>query len=337
MMAAAATMFAACTQSDFVNLVPETPQAIGFENHVGKSTRAEIINEGVLSNEGGFVVWGYKTATEDLIWDGTNPITQIFDAVNVYGEDGNWTYANKKYWDKASTYNFYAVAPYDPESGTYSVTNAATGFVTITGVESARANDSDDFLVARNGAKNVPGNYTDTHEKVNFQFNHIMAKVSLELACGGINTGDKITVTSLTMTGWNNNDGKFVQSLTTTPDVTHNISEWSETAPGTNGSATFTGSYELTPSGDNVTVGSYIMVPQTVANLTFTLNYTITYAGGGTEDFNAHSGKLTAQTWGTDSHTTYTITVGPAPIEFEVESVAGFTNGVTPNPEVSIE
>lgn len=337
MVAAATAMLAACTQTDFVNEVPEAPQTIGFENYVGKSTRAEITDEAALSTEGGFVVWGYKTATEGLTWDGTKTITTIFNAVNVYGEDENWTYANKKYWDKASTYNFYAVAPYDPESGIYSVTDAATGFVTITGVQSALASGSDDFMVDRDGAKDVSGNYTDIHEKVNFQFNHIMAKVSLELACGGINTGDQITVTSLTMTGWNNNNGKFVQSLTTTPNVTNDISEWSETAPGTNGSATFTGSYVLTPTGDNVTVGSYIMVPQTVANLTFTLNYTITYAGGGTEDFNAHSGKLTAQTWGTDSHTTYTITVGPAPIEFEVESVAGFTNGVTPNPEVSIE
>ena len=42
MMAAAATMFAACTQSDFVNEVSEeAPQAIGFETFVNKSTRAE--------------------------------------------------------------------------------------------------------------------------------------------------------------------------------------------------------------------------------------------------------------------------------------------------------
>ncbi len=334
MMAAAATMFAACTQSDFVNEVPETPQAIGFENHVGKSTRAEIADEEALSDEGGFVVWGYKTATEGLKWDGTKTITTIFDGVNVYGADGNWTYANKKYWDKASTYNFYAVAPFSPASGAYSVTNAATGFVTITGVKSALASESDDFMVDRNGAKNVDGDYTGSHDKVNFDFNHIMSKVSLQLQCGGINAGDKITVTSITMTGWNSNNGTFTQKFDATPTL-GDISEWSTTPVGDDGSAAFTGSYVLTPATGGgtapiVPVNSYIMVPQTVAELTFTLNYTITYADASTENFLAHTGKLTDQTWGTDTHTTYTIIVGPAPIEFEVNTVAGFRAGATP-------
>ena len=339
-MAAAATMFAACTQSDFVNLVPETEQAIGFENYVGKSTRAEITDEEALSDEDGFVVWGYKTATEGLTWDGTKTITTIFSGVNVYGEDGNWTYANKKYWNKASTYNFYAVAPFDPASGTYSVTNAATGYVTITGVKSALASESDDFMVDRNGAKNINGDYNGSHAKVNFDFNHIMSKVSLQLQCGGINAGDKITVTSITMTGWNSNNGVFVQTLDATPAL-GNISEWSTTPAGTDGSAEFTGSYVLTPATGGgtapiVPVNSYIMVPQTVAELTFTLNYTITYADHTTENFLAHTGKLTAQTWGTDTHTTYTIIVGPAPIEFEVNTVAGFRDAAA-NPELPID
>lgn len=340
MMAAAATMFAACTQSDFVNEVPETPQAIGFENHVGKSTRAEITNEATLSAEGGFVVWGYKTATEGLTWDGTKTITTIFNGVNVYGEDGDWTYANKKYWDKVSTYNFYAVAPFSPASGTYSVTNAATGFVTITGVKSALASESDDFMVDRNGAKNVNGNYTGLHAKVEFDFRHIMSKVSLQLQCGGINEDDKITVTSITMTGWNSNDGVFIQTKDETPTL-GDISEWSTTPAGDAGSATFTGSYVLTPATGGgtapiVPVNSYIMVPQTVEELTFTLNYTITYKGGGTEDFLAHTGKLADQTWGTDTHTTYKIIVGPAPIEFEVNTVAGFRDAAA-NPELPID
>lgn len=329
MMAAAATMFAACTQTDFVNEVPETEQAIGFDNHVAKSTRAEITNEAALSTEGGFVVWGWKTPTATpLDWTAAKA-TQIFNAQTVSGGDGAWTYSPKKYWDKMSTYNFYAVAPVSPSSGAYSVANAATGFVTITGVKSARAAESDDFLIDRNGAKEVNGNYTGTHDKVNFDFNHIMSKVTLQLQCGGINAGDKITVTSLTMTGWNSNNGTFIQTLDATPTTTDNISEWSTTPAGTAGNAQFTGSYELTPASAGgtapiVAVDSYIMVPQTVTELTFTLNYTITYADSSTEDFLAHSGKLTAQTWGTDTHTTYTIIVGPAPIEFEVNSVNGF-------------
>ena len=219
------------------------------------------------------------------------------------------------------------------------MTNAATGFVTITGVKSALASESDDFMVDRNGAQDVNGDYTGSHAEVNFDFNHIMAKVSLQLQCGGINAGDQITVTSITMTGWNSNNGTFTQKFNATPTL-GDISEW-EMTNGTAGSATFTDSYELTPATDGgtasiVPVNSYIMVPQTVAELTFTLNYTITYADATTENFLAHTGKLTAQTWGTDTHTTYTIIVGPAPIEFEVNTVAGFRNAAA-NPELPID
>lgn len=337
MMAAAATIFAACSETDLVNPVYETEQEIGFDNHVGKSTRAEITNEAALAREGGFVVWGYKTATAGLTWDGTKTITTIFNGVNVYGADGNWTYANKKYWDKTSTYNFYAVAPFSPASGAYSISGAADGLITITGAQSALAADSDDFLIDRNGAKGISGDAP--HAKVGFDFNHVMAKVSLQLQCGGINAGDKITVTSITMTGWNSNNGTFTQKFNETPTL-GDISEW-EMTNGTAGSATFTGSYELTPATDGgtapiVPVNSYIMVPQTVAELTFTLNYTITYADATTENFLAHTGKLTAQTWGTDTHTTYKIIVGPAPIEFEVNTVAGFRNADA-NPELPID
>jgi len=45
------------------------------------------------------------------------------------------------------------------------------------------------------------------------------------------------------------------------------------------------------------------------------------------EPFNGHVGKIAAaQTWGTDSHFTYTITIDPATIEFDVASIAGFNN-----------
>ena len=338
MMAAAATIFAACSETDFVNPVYEAQNEIGFDNHVGKTTRAEITDEAALAAEGGFVVWGYKTATAGLTWDGTKTITTIFNGVNVYGEDGNWTYANKKYWDKTSTYNFYAVAPFNPTSGTYSISGAADGLITITGAQSALASVSDDFLIDRDGAKGISGDAP--HAKVGFDFNHVMAKVTLKLLSGDINEGDVITVTKLTMSGWNSNKGTFVQKSDYVASTT-NHSEWTLT-DGTAGSVTFeqTGGYTLNETTAIAVEDSYIMVPQTIAasTLKFTVDFTITYkdadddpANNVTEDFIGHEGTLaTAQTWGTDTHTTYTIKVGPQPIEFDVTSVAGFTNSVTP-------
>lgn len=343
MMAAAATIFAACTQTDLVNPVPETEQEIGFDNHVGKSTRAEITDEAALAKEGGFVVWGWKTPTSNKAWASA---TQIFKEVNVYdastelGEKGDatvWTYANKKYWDKTSTYNFYAVAPYNPTSGTYSISGAADGLITITGAQSALASVSDDFLIDRDGAKGISGDAP--HAKVGFDFNHVMAKVTLQLLSGDINEGDVITVTKLTMSGWNSNNGTFVQKSDYVASTT-NHSEWTLTA-GTAGTVTFNkdGGYTLNETTAVAVEDSYIMVPQTIAasTLKFTVDFTITYKAGGSENFVGHEGTLaTAQTWGTDTHTTYTIKVGPQPIEFDVTSVKGFTNPVNPG-ELPIE
>lgn len=348
MMAAAATIFAACSETDFVNPVPETEQEIGFENHVGKTTRAEIVDEYALAAEGGFVVWGWKTPKANQVWASATP---IFEGVNVFasaidgvaGANTTWTYTNKKYWDKTSTYNFYAVAPYNPTSGTYSISGAADGLITITGAQSALASVSDDFLIARDGATGISGDAP--HAKVGFDFNHVMAKVTLKLLSGDINEGDVITVTKLTMSGWNSNNGTFVQKSDYVASTT-NHSEWTLTA-GTAGTVTFNkdGGYTLNEA-TAVAVDSCIMVPQTIAasTLKFTVDFTITYKDADddpendvTEEFIGHEGTLaTAQTWGTDTHTTYTIKVGPQPIEFDVTSVKGFTNPVNPG-ELPIE
>ena len=329
-MAAAATIVAACSETDLVNPVYEAQNDIGFDYHVGKTARAEITNEEALADAGGFVVWGWKTPTANIAWASATP---IFEGVNVFAQTVSgattWTYTNKKYWDKTSTYNFYAAAPVDPDHGAYSCTDAATGMITITGVQSALAADSDDFLIDRDGAKGISGDAP--HAKVGFDFNHVMAKVTLQLLSNDINEGDVITVTELTMSGWNSNEGKFVQNASYAASTT-NIGEWTLT-DGTAGTVTFNkdGGYTINETTAVAVEDSYIMVPQTVGTLTFTLNYTIKYSDNTTENFVAHVGELEDQTWGTDTHTTYTIKVGPQPIEFDVTSVKGFTNTVTPD------
>ena len=327
LMAAAATIFAACSETDLVNPVYEAQNEIGFDNHVGKTTRAEITKVDDLKGEdSGFVVWGYKTSASTPNWE-TATEKPIFNGVRVYHDGSKWTYDLKKYWDKTAVYNFYAVAPYT-EDAQFSIdedATAATGYITIDQVASAPAATAIDYLIDRDGNTEVSGtSSTAPHPTVDFDFHHIMAKVTLQLVCGDINENDKITVTELTMTGWDSGKGKFVQTLAATPSETDNIDEWTIATSG-DGKAEYKDlTHEL--SDKPVQVGSYIMVPQDVEILTFTLNYTITYSNGTTEDFVAHVGELEDQTWGTDSWTTYTLTVGPQPIEFDVTSVNGFTN-----------
>ena len=109
LMAAAATMFAACSQNDVLNevQVQEEAKAIGFSTYAGKVTRAENNNTAVNTSDleahhTTFKVWGYKNTHTDY----------IFGGVRVTANGSAWTYSPKKYWDKAATsYQFYAAAP----------------------------------------------------------------------------------------------------------------------------------------------------------------------------------------------------------------------------------
>ena len=114
MMAAAATMFAACTQADFVNDIPASaPKAIDFKSpFIGKSTRAENSSSnytlGFSSHHRNFKVWGYKNVSKDPVFDGK--------VVNVTlgGGAGSeiYQYDGLVYWDESATnYHFYAAAP----------------------------------------------------------------------------------------------------------------------------------------------------------------------------------------------------------------------------------
>ena len=114
MMAAAVTMLAACTQSDFVNDIPaKAPKAIAFENgFVNKTTRSENSSSNYTlrfyDHHQNFKVWGYKNVST----------TPVFDekVVNVtLGEGAGseiYRYDGLVYWDEsASSYQFYAAAP----------------------------------------------------------------------------------------------------------------------------------------------------------------------------------------------------------------------------------
>ncbi len=351
----AALMFAACSKNDVIVPVEEDETAIDFSAVADKTTKAAINDNADLAKEGGFVVWGYKNAKTATDWTSA---TTIFDAqtVTAAANDGayvsgnvtNWTYTPKRFWDKNANYCFYAVAPVSPANGTYSIAgNANEKKITIDGAVSAISTASDDHLISRAGVIGRDGKTTDN---VAFTFNHVMAKLTFK-----VKLQDKLVPTDLkqievkeiTMTGWNNGAGKFVQTATTTP-ATIECNEWN-IATAADGNIILVGtgasqtSIVLTPeTGDTNTPTEitdwYIMVPQAIAytaasgdaaakGLTFNVKYTMTLADNTTtEDFEVSGVVPASQTWGTDSYTNYTIIVGPEPIEFDVVSVAGFTN-----------
>lgn len=347
MLAAATMMFAACAETDLVNEVnmEEAPKAIGFDAFANKTTR-EITSLTDLQAVG-FQVWGYKYPSgativwenafegegEDRVQTATKNAETIFDGVNAtysttWGHDGT-----PQYWNDAYKYNFYAVAPQDPATGaTYYINK---GDIAITGVASAKSTASADYLIA------TPVTEKNGSDKgiVSFNFSHIMSKISLKLKAG---VAENIVVTSLKMSGWNNATGIFTQNSN---------QEWTFTEGENNTS----GEYDFVGSGtSNTTLAlnkdmetlslvtdTYIMVPQTIA--ANTLKFTITYKiiRGVADDsenrpandlddevFTNQEGTLqTEQTWAKNTHTTYTITVSPAEIKFDIAANQRFDWG----------
>jgi len=321
LVALAAVALASCASEELVDEIVENEVAINFEGYAENVTRAEQDKELVELKKTGFGVYGSKTASSTT--------TAIFsnEKVSWNSTDSKWTYTNTKYWDKTATYAFYAIAP--QKASDYSCTN---GMFTIDAVASGLASASDDYIIDRDGATGISGAYTGTHDKVSFDFHHIMSKVDFKLAkASGIT--DDVTVQSIKMSGWNSGNGKFVQTLTKTPNSLVNT-EWTIASPGSGDVEILSAETAALPTTAAAsTTQTFIMVPQDIDEntLTFTINYKI-----GTEPFTAQVGTVAAaQVWGTDSHITYTLTIGPAAIEFDVDSVCGFcvegTGGATVN------
>lgn len=107
LMAMAATMFAACSQTEVIDEVVDnsTPKAIGFTTYTEGQTRAENSDEDydwdMKDHHSQYTVYGYKTV------NGTNH--DVFTGQEVNSTTG--AYSPTKYWDKAaSSYDFFAYA-----------------------------------------------------------------------------------------------------------------------------------------------------------------------------------------------------------------------------------
>ena len=194
MMAAAATMFAACTQSDFVNDLPvKGPKAIEFKSgHINKSTRAENSTSNYTlkfsDHHKSFAVWGYKNVAAAPVFNGKTVNVKLGDDAGseIYNYDG------LVYWDEsANSYQFYAAAPADggwtfnapdnvkKDNGYFTRTikldhtkiNQGQG-AHLTSMKPADGSDNQDLLIAASCSPAIG-------ETVGFEFIHILSRLNV--------------------------------------------------------------------------------------------------------------------------------------------------------------
>ena len=158
-LAAMGLALTACNSDETVEMAKG--KAIGFSSFVDKSTRATDVT---LANLNSIEVYGWRSDDQ-----GDN---QIFNAQEVtVDQNGVGTYSPLKYWEANYTYNFEAIAPKAGEKGVQFAAAKTGGTITFD-------NDAQtDLIYAKATKKEMPKKITGDPGKVNFTFQHQLARV----------------------------------------------------------------------------------------------------------------------------------------------------------------
>lgn len=158
-LAAMGLALTACNSDETVEMAKG--KAIGFSSFVDKSTRATDIT---LANLNSMEVYGWRSNNQGD--------KQIFNAQQVtVAQSGEGTYSPLQYWEANYTYNFEAIAPKSGVKGVQFAAAKAGGTITF-------ANDAQtDLIYAKATQKKMPEKITGDPGKVNFTFQHQLARV----------------------------------------------------------------------------------------------------------------------------------------------------------------
>lgn len=197
----------ACTNEDVVQESARQTNAIGFQQAVGKETRA--IDQSTFSN---FFVYGYYTKAGEV--GGTTSVVSVFNDVLVNrkkeGETwSSWGYSNTRYWIPGAKYYFYAYSCDDSSVPTgvasFDITGADQKSRVLT-LENYICDNSHmhDLVYAysegstTNKVGEGPGieGKEDNNPKVSFNFKHILSRVKVTFKSGFV-SGYKIKVSDV--------------------------------------------------------------------------------------------------------------------------------------------
>lgn len=190
-----ASLVAGCQQreilTDIIGQEEEERQAIGFvggyiDSQV--STRANMTSLSDHMNTMGVWAWEtYKSEPEQILFNNQD--------VTYNPSTGKWEYSPVKYWNKNTTYRFYAYAPYKDQVTTANVTFDDESHFGITGITLKGDNvmyptaqrealnnfssvDDVDWLIDRTGQC---GTQAELGKMVTFNMQHLLAKLTVKM------------------------------------------------------------------------------------------------------------------------------------------------------------
>ena len=349
MIAAVAAIFAACGDTDTFKEVNEDV-AIGFNNYVEKTTKAEITSANITSSE--FGVFGYKYKEGSTAPKAT---IQLFNNERVYYQNNDWKHDIVRYWDKSvvaggadqNGYFFYAYAPYKATNTSvvnFNRTGTTNGFTYNLGTQvfaDATESNTIDLCVAR--AEDIDFNncnsyttFSGTHDAAHvvFIFNHVLSKLTFNVKKGdNIAENHTVTLNSLdvafpTVSGTGANVAWTQTSKSADAGTIAYTGLTQPTTSTTKTSLLSNGTQNVTTSSTAITdVNSYIVTPNTGSTkhtIQLKVGYTITLEDNTTQDVQTATGTFEL-TYVEKYHYILTIVINPDVIEFDVDAVNDFS------------
>lgn len=307
--AVVASMFSACTNTEEV--VMEERRALDFSVFTNKATRAPE-TQGSLQTDGkSFGVWGYSTY-------GTT-VTDVFlnQPVTYDGTAKVWEYSPLKYWDKLSSYEFYAYYPYQSSGVTINADKNIT--VTDFTVAPLVANHVDLMLASK-----VTQAVGAAINKVTFNFNHLLSNINLVFKKDDDIEATKVTLKSVKIYGMSKK-GTFVQTqssdffsgnwtVSASDIVQVDDSDLEELA----------NSNVLADADARATFKDMLFIPQNTNSLKLDVTYTLGETGAEQPfirtldlSYDATDRAYNPSSWGQNQKITYNFTINANVIEFD--------------------
>lgn len=176
-LAVCAAALTACTSEEVIEEGVQS-NAIGFQHHIGKESRALTTGEGGNFNK--FYVYGYYTQSTAP----NNPVS-VFDGeeVTLKSKSEGWGYNDTRYWVPEATYYFYAYSCENAKPTTQDVglnlegTTKEQRALKITGYTT---HNHHDLIYATNDAGIVGKEKGEGNDKVALTFKHILSKIMIE-------------------------------------------------------------------------------------------------------------------------------------------------------------
>lgn len=191
LIAVTALLMAGCSQNEVTDFRQDADPAIGFDVYTGVATRGTDVTNATMQTTG-FGVMGYYTGSK--AWKDATDVTPSFMCNQlVTYNTGKWTYSPIKYWpnNKSDKVSFFAYAPYEDGNKNLGIVTPAEDDKThpsITFTLQGKENLSNmvDLVVAEQLDRSAENSTTSN---INFNFEHILTKVSFKAKLGDAYTG----------------------------------------------------------------------------------------------------------------------------------------------------